>query len=138
MNTDLQTLVGHPIRSVEKKDYSWFFVFTDGAIIVTETSWRFVTPDGIFVTSEDHEQQFGLPQPVDAGQRLMSRAAALLVTAVSIHPTTGDLTVNFADSELQFLQMSCGYEAWRLNLGDTETICTGGGQLAYFNNPKVA
>ena len=122
-------LVGLPIRAVEKKDHSWFFVFADRAVIATETPWRFVTPDGILVTSEDYEQQFGLPQPIDARQRLMSRVAGLLVTAVSIHPATGDLTVHFAGMELQFLQMSCGYEAWRLKLGDTDTICTGGGQL---------
>ena len=138
MNTELQALVGHPLLSVEKKDYSWFFVFAERASIVTETSWRFITPEGIFVTSEDHGQQFGLPEPVDAGQRLMSRVADLRVTAASIHPATGDLTARFSELELQCLQMSCAYEAWRLHLGATKTICTGGGQLAYFENPEPA
>jgi len=35
-------------------------------------------------------------------------------------------------AQLQMLQMSCGYESWRLFVGDSETICTGGGAIARF------
>ncbi len=138
MKADIQALVGNPLCSVEKKDYSWFFVFAEQTSIVTESPWRFIVPESIVVTSEDHGQPFGLPQPVDAARGVLSRTGSLLVTAASIHPTTGDLTERLGDLELQFLQMSSGYEAWRLFHQGTEIICTGGGDITYFDTTKGA
>jgi hypothetical protein len=137
MSDDFKLFVGALLRSVEKKDYSWFFAFGDPLRIVTESPWRFITPEGIIVTSEDHGQQFGLPQPVDAGERVMSRLTALQVQSVSCDPKTGDLCVSFADKlYLQFLQISCGYESWRTITEQGESICMGGGEIAYFPTAK--
>jgi len=129
-------LVGQKLQTVEKKDCSWTFVFADEISIVTESPWRFLTPDGIVVTSEDHGHQFGLPAPVDAAERVLAAVSTRPVVAASITRTAADLIVDFGSQvQLQFFQMSCGYEAWRLyNHGD-ETICTGGGDIAYFPRP---
>ena len=138
MTPDLQSLVGQPLRSIEKKDYSWSFIFDDDAEIIADAPWRFVTPEGIYVASEDHGEPFGLPAPIDAAEILRAAVAGLLVTAAVIHPVTGDFTITFTeDSELQILQTSCGYEAWRLHLAGTETICRGGGELATLSHLKV-
>jgi hypothetical protein len=135
---EVKALIGNSLRSVEKRDYSWFFVFSDEFTVVTEAPWRFITHDGIYVTSEDHGHQFGLPEPVDAAHRVMIRAATQVVTAALINPLTGDLTFHLGEqTRLEFLQMSCGYEAWRLYHGGTETICTGGGAIAYFQKPNA-
>jgi len=135
-NSKVEPLVGQHLRSVEKKDYTWFFEFADDIAISTESPWRFMSAGGIVVTSEDHGQQFGLPAPVDAAERVLSRAAGQAVIAASIMRTTGDLSIEFAQQlHIQLLQMSCGYESWRLHIRGSETICTGGGEIAYFTRP---
>jgi hypothetical protein len=136
INSYCKPLVGQTLRSVEKKDYSWFFVFADEISIVTESPWRFLTADGIVVTSEDHGQQFGLPAPVDAAERVLAGVLRRIVVAASITRPTADLIIDFSgDVHLQFFQMSCGYESWRLYIHGSETICTGGGDIAYFQRP---
>jgi hypothetical protein len=135
-NSYSKPLIGQTLRSVEKKDYSWFFVFADEISIVTEGPWRFLSADGIVVTSEDDGHQFGLPAPVDAADRVLTGISRKTVVAASIIPSTADLIVDFGSQvHLQFLQMSCGYESWRLYIRGSETICMGGGDIAYFQAP---
>jgi len=128
-----EPFAGASFRSLEKRDYSWFFKFDQPLSISTESSWRFITPERIEVTSEDHGHPFGLSQPVDAIERVMSRLAGVQVQSVSCNPKTGDLCVFFGESlYLQFLQMSCGYESWRAHSKLGQSICLGGGEIAYF------
>jgi hypothetical protein len=127
-------VTGARLQTVEKKDYSWFFTFTDSVSVTTESPWRLMTSDGIVVTSEDHGQQFGLPSPVDASARVLSILYNGPIRTSRIDTSTGDLFLSFSEGTLlQFLQMSCGYEAWRLCVGDDNFICTGGGEIALFN-----
>jgi hypothetical protein len=123
------------LKSVEKKDYSWFFVFTNEISMVTESPWRFLNTDRIIVTSEDHGHQFGLPAPVDAAARVLAGVSDNVVVATSISQPAADLIIDFGDHQLEFLQMSSGYEAWRLYVHGDETICTGGGDIAYLRRP---
>ncbi len=133
----LKLFIGASLQGVEKKDFSWFFRFGDRRVIGTESPWRFVTPERIAVTSEDHGHKFGLPSPVDATERVMSRLASLPVQSVSEHAETGDLFVTFGERlYLQFLQMSCGYESWHVTTHSGEAICTGGGEIAYIASTK--
>jgi len=137
MPDDFKSFVGTSLRSLERKDYSWFFVFGDSLRIDTESFWRFVAPEGIIVTSEDHGHQFGLPQPVGAAQRVTSRLAGHRIQSVGCDPQTGDLLVTFEERLcLQFLQPSCGYESWRATTPYGESICMGGGEIAYFPATK--
>lgn len=49
---------------------------------------------------------------------------------VEILDSTGDLLINFeGDVQLQFLQLSVGYESWSLYVQDKQIICTGGGGI---------
>jgi hypothetical protein len=131
---NIPNIAGSRLRSVEKKDYSWFCIFTNEVSVATETPWRFVNGDRIVVTSEDHGHKFGLPNPVDASVCVLSAVQNTLIQSARIDTATGDLFVYFSDRTfLQFLQMSGGYEAWRLFVGDREFICTGGGGIATFN-----
>ncbi len=139
MKPDVTALIGHALRSVEQRDYSWFFVFGDDMSVATEAPWRFITTDRILVTSEDHGHQFGLPAPVDAGARVMSRMDGLRISAAAVHNITGDFTVYFGQEiYLQFLQMSCGYESWRLYIRGAATVCMGGGEIACSAQSKNA
>ena len=126
-------LIGHQLMSVEKKDYSWFFRFAGDISVATESPWRLINDDRVVVTSEDHGRQFGLSEPVDAASRLLSSIVGRTVEAAAISASSGDLTIEFSRrAQLQLLQMSCGYESWRLSVRGSETICTGGGDIAYF------
>ena len=102
--------------------------------MATEAEWRLIKDGRIVVTSDDHGQQFGLPQPVDAAEELSS-IVGRTVDEAAISSTTGDLTIIFSGrAQLQLLQMSSGYESWRLFARDSQTICCGGGKIAYFSS----
>jgi len=123
-------LVGTTLLSLEKRNYSWFFRFSNDVLLATESSWRFLNSERIVVTSEDHEHQFGLAAPVDAAASVLAGVAQAPVADATITHRTGDLVVDFGNgARLQYLQMSGGYESWRLYTFGTETICTGGGEI---------
>lgn len=111
-------------------------MFADDISIVTESPWRFLSEDGIIVTSEDHGHQFGLQAPVDTAEEMLAGVSRKAVVTASITRPSGDLIIDFGGHcHLQFLQMSCGYESWRLYIRGNETICMGGGDIAYFPTP---
>jgi hypothetical protein len=129
-----EPLIGHHLLSVEKKDHSWFFVFAHDVSVITESPWRLISDERIVVTSEDDGHQFGLLTPVDAAERVLSAVAGRTVEAASISEFSGDLSIEFSGQvHLQLLQMSCGYESWRLHFRGSETICMGGGEIAHFS-----
>jgi hypothetical protein len=125
-------LVGTALVSVERIDSSWFFRFGTDITVATETLWRLSSDGRIFVTSEDHGHAFGLPGPVDAIARLLPRLRGRIVTAASIAASSGDLVIELGEqTQMQFLQTSCGYESWRLYVRGNETICMGGGEIVH-------
>lgn len=131
-NPDLTWLVGRQVTSVEKKDYSWFFSFDDGGSIATESFWRLISTQKVVVTSEDHGHQFGLPAPVDAAEVVKKEVGGKVVDQFILDEQTGDLSLHFGDTTLQFVTTSAGYEGWRTRHGSQEIICGGGGGLAVF------
>jgi len=131
MSSLCEPLVGKSLQSLQKMYYSWFFRFGGGVTVATESEWRFIADGHILVTSSDHGHQFGLPSPVDAVAQVITRAGSHVVRAASISEITGDLHIDFeADLQLQLLQMSSGYESWRLSAPGLSVICGGGGRLA--------
>jgi hypothetical protein len=137
MNFDLSELVGQSLTVVQKEGNSWSFHLSGGDVVITEEPWRFLTPKGLFVSSMDDQQFFGLANSVDAGEQLASELQGESVSIVHHDPCTGDLKLEFgAGRVLQFLQLSRGYESWRLYMRDTEFICLGGGALAEFTRPR--
>jgi hypothetical protein len=131
MKLDATELVGQFLSSIENRDYSWFFMFSGGDQVSTESPWRLVTCSGIYVTSEDHGHQFGLPAPVDATERVRRTLGTDPITDAGHDERTGDLIIRFADQRyLHFLQLSCGYESWTLLVGDRKFVCMGGGEYA--------
>jgi len=126
-------LIGRQLLSLEKKDFSWFFAFGPGVTLTTESPWRLLDQGRIVVSSEDHGHQFGLPAPVDAGLRVLSRAAGRTVEAASVASDSGDLILQFSGHVfLELLQLSSGYESWRLLVNGSESICMGGGSIEHF------
>ncbi len=60
---------GATLVSAEAYEFLWAFRFSDRVTVTTQSIWRVLTADRIAVTSEGHQQQFGLPAPVDAAKR---------------------------------------------------------------------
>ncbi len=129
MEPDIAWLTGRRLTAIEKLDWSWFFRLDDAGVIATETAWRMITPQGVVVTSEDHEQKFGLPAPLNAANVVRKEIGGLIVSGYHLDPKTGDLNLEFGSVTLQFLCTSSGYESWRITHGTLELICTGGGKL---------
>jgi hypothetical protein len=141
MATDriMAALCGATLASVEAYEFGWAFRFSNGAVVTTESIWRALTANAITVTSGDHQQQFGLPAPIDAGQRA---ASALLgrITKAEVAPVTSDLRISFdSESTLEFLNTSSGYEGWHLVAREGERcvweiVALGGGALAVLSS----
>ena len=118
------------LKSVEKRDYTWFFHFTDNVSVLTEQLWRLRHHGRIEVTSSDHGERFGLPAPLDARPEVVSAVGDLPVTETRIDAITGDLFIAFSEEvQLEFLQTSAAYESWRANIAGQEFICGGGGEI---------
>jgi|SRR5262245_29877936 len=129
-------LRGRQLIAVEKKDYSWFFTFEDQISIATEAAWRLIEQGRVLTSSDDDGQKFGLQEPVDVSSRALSSLRGRKVVAATISPQSGDLSIEFSDqAHLQLLQLSSGYESWRLNVQGSEMICTGGGQIVLVQRP---
>ena len=131
------SLTGHPLSAIDVWEHGWAFRFSNGASVTTQTLWRLSVGESIAVTSEDHSQKFGLPEPVDAGERVTS----LLFDAAggaTVQAVTADLRITFGHlTTLEFLNTSSGYEAWEFNSGSDgeqgcKIIALRGGGLAIF------
>lgn len=139
MNVDLSELVGLSLTTVQREGSSWGFHLSGGDAIFTEAPWRLLTPNGLFISSGDDQERFGQPEIVDAGDELTEELQGAAITAAHYIVGTGDLIMEFpAGRILQFLQLSSGYESWRLHLRDAEFICLGGGGLAEFPRLRSA
>jgi len=84
------------LKSVEKRDYTWFFHFTDDVSVLTEQLWRLRHHGRIDVTAfRPRPSGFGLPAPLDARPRVVSAVGDLPVTETRIDAVTGDLFIAF-------------------------------------------
>ena len=62
---DLDWLQQHRFQSVTRREYDWLFVFDNSVSLVVSCLWRLIEDGRIRLTSQDEEQQFGLPTPVE-------------------------------------------------------------------------
>jgi hypothetical protein len=130
-------LVGRQVLSLERRDHSWAFSFDQNVCLIAETVWRLLRDGTIVRTSEDHEQRFGLPAPVDAISDAKGHLLGNSVLTAEIQDVTGDLLVTFSGGVfLQILQLSSGYESWHLTSQGGDTICLGGGEIAFIARGK--
>jgi hypothetical protein len=133
MNSNLDWLKGKILANVDKKDFSWFFTFAQGGSITTETFWRLLDSERLVVASGDHDQLFGLKEPVDAAKRVMATIGAKKIIDYSCLEVCSDLILFFEDKmQIQLLNTSGGYESWQAGNDGVLIICMGGGGLSIF------
>lgn len=133
---ELSWMVGRSIAEVTfHEPQLWYFTFGSDAGVGVECLWRIVDRGRIVLTSEDHDQQFGLPAPVDAVRRATELLARRVVTAVHLREATADLTLSFTDDvRLEILPVSSGYESWQFRTPTgAQYFATGGGHISVWN-----
>jgi hypothetical protein len=132
MTVDLSWLREQAVIAVEPGPHSWVFRFSGGGSLRAECPWRIVAKGGVALGSEDHQQKFGLSEPVDAIKKALSLLSPRQVIGARIQPETCDLIVEFsAEARLELFNDSSGYEGWTLSApGGRQFIAQGGGQLA--------
>lgn len=121
----------------EKTDvaHQWVFTFGERGVLLVECLWRIIANGTIALTEEDDGQIFGLPSPVNAGEKALELLSQKAVAKIITANETGDLYIYFEGNvRLEILNNSSGYEGWHAvvkNAGETrEIVAQGGGQLS--------
>lgn len=128
----LKSLKGASIKDIPdlEADNAWHFGFTVGGLAV-QCPWRVVSGGRIALGSVDHNQKFGLLEPVNGVARVSKLLKGKAVEGVKIHDLTSDLTIQFTDDlRLDVFNNSSGYEGWQYcDLQGLELVAQGGGRL---------
>ena len=130
---DFKWMVGRTIGQVTLTGPGyWVFQFATGGVISVECHWRILDQGHIAVSNDDHEQQFGLPEPIDAAEVASELLRPISVTDVEVREGTADLLISFTENkQLQIIPFSSGYESWQLrDPFETCIVAQGGGQLS--------
>jgi hypothetical protein len=123
----------HSFQSLIHREHDWVIVFDAECSLTVWCLWRFIENGRIRITSEDHNQQFGLPAPVDACAHMTTRLANHAIVEVNLREETLDMHLNFDDGcVLEIIPDSSGYEAWSLQRQGQQWIAQGGGNLMEF------
>jgi hypothetical protein len=112
---------------------SWIFRFGEDYVLSVGCTWRIVALGRVVLAGEDHQQLFGLKEPVDAVAAATSYLKDRPITGASIDET-GDVTLTFEGGTLfQTFTDSSGYESCTIHLGPhRQLIVVGGGEVVEF------
>lgn len=129
---DFSWMVGRHVQISFSEPETWFVMFGDALRINVVCPWRLIHEGGIAVSSDDHQQKFGLPAPVDAAERATSLLAGVAVQRVEVREGTADLFIYFErDWRLEIIPFSSGYESWQVSTPSGKSVVAqGGGQLS--------
>jgi hypothetical protein len=88
-------------------------LFANGTRLQAEY-WRLIHDGKAGRSSFDHQQRYGLPEPIDAIRELQEHIQSKLVTDAQIDKETGDLVFQFGvNRKLQVFNFT-GYEIWEI------------------------
>lgn len=92
-------------------------VFANGARLRADY-WRVIKDGRAEISSFDHQQQYGLPAPIDAISRLQGQLQGRTVSDAKLDSESGDLLFDFSDRiRFQVFNFSC-YEVWEILFPD--------------------
>jgi hypothetical protein len=88
--------------------------------------WRLIANGRVALSSFDHEQKYGLPEPIDARKSLHKALDGRTCLDVRLDTETADILLMFADgTRLQVFRLT-GYEDWEFSFP--------GGRVDYSNH----
>lgn len=79
--TKLKSTIGTTLSEVKSENADIYLPFSNGAKI-SSTYWRFIKDGLSNLSSFDHDQQYGRPEPIDAGKALSDQIASLRVERI--------------------------------------------------------
>ena len=101
---------GHP----EPGCASLALLFANGTKLQADY-WRLIENEKAGISSFDHQQQYGLPAPINAIAELQELIQDKVVFGARLDSETGDLIFNFdGNIKLQIFNFT-GYEVWEIN-----------------------
>jgi hypothetical protein len=132
---DVPELTGRILEEIDgtAAPGSWIFRFGEGYVLSVGCTWRIVAQGRVVLAGEDHQQLFGLKEPVDAVAEATRYLQGRPITGASID-ATGDVTFTFEGGPLlQTFTDSCGYESCTIHLGPyRQLVVVGGGEVVEF------
>src|SRR5579859_2206466 len=134
-----ESLRGSSVTSLDHyAEDSWRLNF-EAAGLNIQCPWRIVGNDAVVLGGSDHEQKFGLPQPIDVTVEALRLLKGKTVESARIDQKTADLCITFAgDIRIDVFNDSSGYEGWTFaDQRGTWLIAPGGGQMEIWK-PKIA
>jgi hypothetical protein len=96
---------------------SMYLLFANGTQLRAEY-WRLMVDDRADLSSFDHRQKYGWPEPIDAVKRLCETLKGRTVRDASLDNKTGDLLFEFSENiSLQVFNFT-GYKIWEITYPD--------------------
>jgi hypothetical protein len=96
------------------EDGAVFLEFEDRTSLRSDY-WRLIRDDKRLISSFDHKQKYGLPDPIDAITFLSRELDNQRITSATLDHRTGDLIFRFTHAvELQILNFTA-YEIWEIS-----------------------
>ena len=137
MTSDLdaafQTALAGKSCTVTLRAHDWEFAFGPANGIAVSVPWRLVDREAIALTDSDHDQRFGLPQPINAETRANELLNGAIVQRVQADAVTADLRIWFSNGiRLELFNNSTGYEGWQAGLNSQTVVAMGGGGFSVF------
>jgi hypothetical protein len=131
-----KTLEGKCLQSVDIPAQGvWSFSFGDSGLTIT-SPWRICASGTIAISGYDHQQKFGLPEPLDSAKEAFGLVSKSAVRQVKIDSETADLEIEFENGHrLQVFHESSGHEGWNIaSKKGVMIVAMGGGELAVWDN----
>lgn len=119
-------------RVYEHYPENFTFEFGEGSLAV-DGLWRIIEGGQVRLTSRDHGQRFGLPEPIDAYREASSKLYGRIVLEVRLAEGSADLSIEFDGGQrLEVFTDSSGYECWNFRAPDVHVVALGGGGTSDF------
>jgi len=92
-------------------------LFSEGSELRADY-WRLARDGKAKISSFDHQQQYGLPAPLDAIKELQHELQNKIVSDAHLDKETGDLLFQFSGNvKVQIFNLT-GYEVWEIQFPD--------------------
>ena len=136
MSVGFPALEGQRVSNVVADAHIWTIRFSEGTTLTIECPWRIVANGGIAFGRNDHNQKFGLPEPVNGMALVESLLCSSDISTACADDETGDLTIVCSDGvRLELFNDSSGYEGWQMNCSDGSVVIgMGGGSITKFES----
>lgn len=117
MKPDLSQFIGQVVEAVtfDQESQGWWFGLRGHGGLRVDCPWQILAEGRLARASGDHQQQYGLPAPIDAADDATQLLRGRRIEAISVDSASADLSLRMDGAvTLRALMDSTGYEAWHL------------------------